>query len=307
MLLYKSKNIKEKINKHLKYQKVKVIKDYNFSQHTTFKTGGYVKVAYKPKTLNGAIEAFKEIKNQNLMYEIIGNGSNVLAQDSFYNGAVIDTTSLKGIIRVNDNTLFCFAGEMCSGILNYCESKCIGGLEFLYGIPATIGGVVCMNGGAGNIFISSCVKGVLIYDGALRLLSNKDCDFAYKNSTMRDIKCLILGVYLNVLPNCTNVADTINYFKCLRKCQPKGKSCGCIFKNVDGVSAGMIIDRCNLKGARFGKAHISMQHANFIINNGNNSADIKRLIDFVKEQVFNTCGITLQEEVVYFGHFDDYT
>ena len=96
----------------------------------------------------------------------------------------------------------------------------------------------------------------------------------------------------------------MEYFLKLRKNkQPKGKSCGSVFKN-DGYVAGKVIESCNLKGFRIGTARVSERHANFILADQNaKSSDISRLIEYIKTTVKDKCGINLQEEIEYLGNF----
>jgi UDP-N-acetylmuramate dehydrogenase len=121
---------------------------------------------------------------------------------------------------------------------------------------------------------------------------------------MRDINSLILGVFLSVSPNKREIIlERLGYYKAARQKQPKGKSCGCVFKN-EGISSGKLIDAAGLKGTMFGCAQVSFEHANFIINYGTSSADVKKLIDYVKAVVFEKFGVSLHEEVVFVGDFD---
>jgi UDP-N-acetylmuramate dehydrogenase len=124
---------------------------------------------------------------------------------------------------------------------------------------------------------------------------------------MRDVNCLILGVILKIKLNKTDlIHENIHSFLYKRRLQPKGNSCGCVFKNPPlGPSAGLLIDKANLKGVRWGNARVSTEHANFILQEGVSSYDVYRLIAFVKEKVFEKFGILLEEEVVYIGDFYD--
>ena len=122
---------------------------------------------------------------------------------------------------------------------------------------------------------------------------------------MCDINALILG--LNLSKNAVlreTVKENIQKYLSKRRNQPKGKSCGCTFKNPPNLSAGKLIDEAGLKGLKIGGAEVSSSHANFIINNGDSACDVYRLIQTVKRRVFEFCGITLEEEVVYIGEFN---
>ena len=121
---------------------------------------------------------------------------------------------------------------------------------------------------------------------------------------MRDINGVILSVELSVAPQSAEIwKEKIKEYLKSRAFHPKGKSCGCVFKNPAGLSAGKIIEDAGLKGLRYGRAKVSEKHANFIMNEGDSSADVYKLIEEVKRRVFDFSGIALEEEVVYIGDF----
>lgn len=278
------------------------------AQNTTYGLGGEAE-AYFPSSIAAAKAVCGYLSSRGSKIFYLGCGSNVLASDSGYDGGVICTRRLKGIVRAGDGEIFCLAGTTVAQILNYCVQNGLGGLEYLAGIPATIGGIVAMNGGAGGRYICQNVVSVKIFDGKTRTLSNKNCNFEYKQSTMRNINALILAIRLSVfddLPN--NVALRISEYMQRRVKLPKGRSCGCVFKNVrlkDGslMSAGALIQRCGLAGFGHEKAFVSAEHCNFIINNGYSASTVRAVIDDVKEIVFKKLGVMLEEEVVYCGKF----
>jgi UDP-N-acetylmuramate dehydrogenase len=276
--------------------------NFLFSENTTYRLGGGVRMAYFPKNIIEAKILFKEILKRKDKFVVVGNGSNILASNKFFDGVVISTKKLKGIVRVDKNTIFCLAGTSVGELLSYCKNKSLGGLEYLYGIPATIGGLCYMNGGAGGFYISNNVKTVKLCCNKIVNLPSEKCNFSNKYSTMRDIISVILGIFLQIEPKTTNeIEKRIAYFKEKRALQPKGKSCGCVFKNVGDVPSGKIIDELGLKGKRIGGAYVSTLHANFILNDGTNPDDVKALIEYIKSIAFLKRGITLQEEVIYFN------
>lgn len=281
-------------------------KPFRFSEHTTYGCGGLARGAYFPQSIRQTVAAYNVLSKRGKL-AILGNGSNVLASDKFFNGYVIGTKRLAGIVRTGENTVFCRAGTTVAALLKYCIANGLGGLEFLAGIPATCGGLALMNGGAAGKFIGDSIAYVKFYDGKIRNLSNNYCKFGHKYSIMRDINGIILGCGLNfTLCRGESVAENIRGFLKARSGQPKGKSCGCVFKNHGGISAGKIIDGAGLKGLRIGSAEVSGQHANFIINSGESSSDVYALIKEVKRRVFECTGIRLEEEVVYIGDFNDF-
>lgn len=282
-------------------------KEYNFdfSKNTTYGLGGKADVAYFPETEEEAIIVFDYVKKNFDKFAVLGNGSNVLVSDGFFCGAVISTKFLNKI-SVKGNVLSCQSGVNVSNLISFCIINGISGLEYLNGIPASVGGLALMNGGIHCRHVAEDIKGVRLFDGKLTDLTNIECNFGNKHSTMRDINCLILSVDFRFTPTDRMYVEAkARYFRELRKGQPKGKSCGCVFKNPDGLSAGKLIDFAGLKGFRIGGAYISKEHANFILNEGNRSSDVYNLISEVKRRVYEKFGVKLDEEVVYIGEFND--
>lgn len=284
----------------------KKITDFSFAENTTYGVGGKATLAYLPTSVRQAYASFDECKKTNMSHIVLGKGSNVLASDSGFDGAVISTKHLRGIARISESKLYCLAGTPVSEILRYCHLKRLGGLEFLNGIPASVGGAAFMNAGVSEGRMSDCVCGVNIYDGKRRYLGNSSCNFGYRQSTMQDIDCVITSVILNVkqLP-LREIECRRNYFLDKRRSLPKGRSCGCVFKNGKNYSAAELIDRAGLKGFTLGGAYVSEKHANFIICKGAEAFDVKRVIEAVKLSVKEKFGVTLCEEVVYIGDFND--
>ncbi len=295
-------------NRKLPYVPESVRTEYGFSfaKNTAYGCGGNAKVAYFPAGARQLAAVYDFLLFNEIKFVTLGNGTNVLASDRDFDGAVISTIDLKGIYRTGANTLFCRAGTKVAALLKYCAGNGFGGLEYLAGIPATCGGLVLMNGGAGGKYVGENTVGVKIYDGKFRRLSNKSCRFGQKYSVMRDKDCVIFGAELSFTPDSPeNIRAKIAERLAARAGQPSGRNCGCVFKNAGGTSAGRIIDEAGLKGLSVGGAFVSEKHANFIINTGTSSSDVFALIKEVKRAVSEKTGIVLEEEVVYIGDFND--
>ncbi len=291
-----------------KLQNIYYEKQFNFSKHTSYGLGGAADIAFYPANkseLRSAVEFFNETDGD---YVILGNGTNVLVSDKHFEGGVICSKRLDKIV-LNKDYVFCEAGVTVSKFLEFCKNNSLGGFEFLAGIPATLGGIVYMNGGADGKYIADRVQSVSLYNAETQEFadfSNFECNFSNKHSTMQDIKCFIYGFELKFeRSDGKKIAQNIEYYLNRRRHLPKGKSCGCVFKNYYGESAGKIIDLHNLKGLRVGGAEVSKEHANFFLNRGGCAQDVYRLIKRVKREIFQKSGIQLEEEVRYIGEFDD--
>lgn len=306
MLLYKRGNLH--INKSERQIAQSVEKEYGFrfSEHTTYGLGGRADVAYYPENFLQASAVYRYLVAEKIPFVVLGKGSDVLVSDRGFHGAVVCTEKLTGIVRLAPDRIFCLAGTSVSALLAYCRAHSLGGLEYLGGIPASIGGIVCMNAGAGGTYVESNVVSVKVCMGKIVNFSRKNCNFSKKHSTMRDINCLILGAELSVLPSSGEVIrQNTAFYRRRRAHLPSGRSCGCVFKNPDGLSAGKLIDDAGLKGKRIGGAVVSERHANFILNTGGSAEDVASLIRLVKREVYRVHGVSLDEEVVYIGEFND--
>ncbi len=292
-------------NTNIILQNIQTDYNFRFKNHTTYGLGGSVKAAYFPKTEEEVKAVFDNIKIQNEKFTVLGNGSNILAADNFYNGSVICTKYLSGI-KFTDNMIEVESGVTVAELLKFCLKNNVGGFEYLAGIPATIGGLAVMNGGISTRHIGEDIKKVRLYDGKIKEFSNKYCNFGNKHSIMRDINCVVLSVFLSffAVPREVTEEKIKNILK-NRSHLPKGKSCGCVFKNPQEISAGELIEKAGLKGLKCGSAQISSKHANFIINYGNNAFDVYSLIKLVKDNIYKIFGIMLEEEVIYIGEFNE--
>ncbi|MGN0817735.1 MAG: UDP-N-acetylmuramate dehydrogenase [Candidatus Coproplasma sp.] len=305
MVLYKSGNLRA-LNRESLIKQTPHTDDFKFSDNTTYGLGGVARRAYFPVNIPQAAAVFDLLRENGTKKVILGCGSNVLASDRPFYGAVLCTKKLCGIVRINHNTVFCLAGTTVAGLLRYCRRRLLGGLEFLYGIPATVGGLAYMNGGADGKYIAGVVRQVKIYDGKFKNLSAERCGFGVKKSAMQKKDCLIVGVFLSVYSSSAGeIQDKLDYYKARRSHLPKGRSCGCAFKNPPCIPAGKLIEQAGLKGKRIGGAYVSPIHANFIINDGGSADDVRKLIFTVRREVYNYCGVLLEEEVDYIGDFND--
>jgi len=214
------------------FLQIKSEENFDFSKHTTYGCGGIAKKAFFPKNTLEAICVFEKIIKTKTKFCILGNGSNVLASQKFFNGVVVCTKNFKGIFKKSNEKIYCLAGTTVQEIINFCKKNSLGGLEFLYKIPATIGGLALMNGGAGGIYLENFVIKIKIFNTKIRNLNKSECNFKYKRSTMQDIICLILGVELKIFASSTmQISKKLHLVAKNRFGLPKGRSCGCIFKN----------------------------------------------------------------------------
>lgn len=280
-------------------------KGFSFEKNTTYCLGGRAKAAFFPNSAEQAVAVYNYLTNSGEKFIVLGGGSNVLAADGNYNGYVISTKLLNRIFTDCDY-IYCQSGVTVAALIKFCLDNGLGGYEYLAGIPATLGGLALMNGGIPERHIGEDILSVDYFDDQRYEILNKNCNFGNKYSTMRDIKGLILGLKLSKYAVLRETSiQKLKYFIEKRKNQPHGKSCGCVFKNPTGDSAGRLIDSAGLKGLRCGGAFVSEKHANFIINDGGTASDVFSLIRIVKNNVYERFGVMLEEEVIYIGEFNE--
>ncbi len=286
-------------------------KDASLKELTTWKIGGKAKYLMFPVDHRDMEITAEFIAKEGLCYFIMGRGSNILVSDDYFDGLVINTTKgfkERAIIAYRGDEIYVYlgAGNLSSEVTGFLIREAVTGLEFIAGIPATLGGLLRMNAGAFGSEIMDFVTSVNFFSlskGFHSLEKDKLC-YGYRNFSIEN-DSVILGAGFRLkrgkeedIKN--KVAEYINK---RRATQPLDlPSCGSVFKNPEGDYAGRIIEEIGLKGYQVGGAKISEKHANFIVNTGNaTSKDVLTLIELIKQKVYLKKGIVLKEEVIYFN------
>jgi len=288
--------------------------DVSMADYCTFRAGGKVEAMVTVSScleLEQLVQVFRE---QEITWRVIGRGSNVLVSDRGYSGVLIllggDFCAIVGEVEPDDRNgrkkVRAGAGCSVSKLVGWCMQNGLSGLEFMAGIPGSIGGAVYMNAGAWGEEMGNCLDIVSFVDGAGQYheVAASELVFSYRKMEPVDANlkdAVIVGVSLSLQPG--RQREIVE--KCRKNLarrneqQPTGMaSAGSFFKNPAGDSAGRLIDAAGLKGMRKGNAMVSMKHANFIVNTGQASADdIIELMHAVREKVYNTSGILLEPEV----------
>ncbi len=280
------------------YENYEAKKPFTFSDHTSIGCGGYARVAFYPKTVEGFCSLVTKLKTDGIPFYTVGNMTNVLPPDGESRRVFICTNKLKNVRLKNE--FYVSAGITAAELLRLCKTQLKTGAEFLEGIPCTIGGAVYMNAGVEGGYIGDVIESVTMFkDGKISVIKRKDCNFSYKRSVFMENEGIILGASLRLIKASEKtIENKIDAYRARRAHLPKGRSMGCVFKNPNGVSSGKLIDGAGLKGLRVGGAKISSNHANFIINDQNaTSAQIRTLIGIVKNAVFTQYKIRLEEEI----------
>lgn len=271
--------------------------------HTTYKVGGICKYFITPKDLDELIELLKYLKEKNIKYMILGNGSNTIFSSKEYNGVIINLCNFNSM-EIIENKIYVEAGYQLIKLSMDALNNSLSGLEFAAGIPGNIGGAIFMNAGAYKSDMSNLVETVTFLDEnfELKTLKNEELNFSYRKSLFQDHPEYI--IISTVLELDEGIEEEIKDLMDRRKerrisSQPlEYPSAGSVFRNPsEDVFAGKLIEDLGLKGYTIGGAQISEKHANFIINiGGATGEDIKALIDLVKLKVKEKYNIDLHVE-----------
>ena len=276
--------------------------DFSVALRSSFKIGGRVALAIFPNTSEQLSAAVTALYGAGVKHEIIGNGSNMLFAFDYYDGAFVFTEKLNKC-DLYEEYIACGAGVSLAYLANLAAKNSLAGLEFAYGIPALLGGAVCMNAGAHGGQMSDVVIHSVALDKKTGNVSRIDgSDFGYRQSAYtKDPNLVCLGATLKLARGTESeirarMAENIRQRK--EKQPLELASAGSYFKRPEGHFAGKLIEDCGLKGFSVGGAQVSKKHAGFIVNLG--SADWREVLELekiIKERVASAFGVTLEREV----------
>ena len=282
-----------------------LVENVPLSDLTWFGVGGAAEVMFRPVDENDLIFFLKN-KPRNISTTVIGVGSNILIRDGGVPGVVIRLGTPFASHSFDGELIKCGASSLNINISKEAMKKGVGGLEFLSGIPGTLGGSVKMNAGAFGKEIKDVLVAATIIDstGKKHELSVEDIGFSYR-------KCLIPNDWIItsvLLRGYKEYPDKIaikiqEYRKIREETQPIGaRTGGSTFKNPEGLKAWKLIEKAGCKGLRRGGAMISEKHCNFIINTGGATAlDIEELGEEVRRRVKAINFIDLEWEIRRIG------
>ncbi len=267
----------------------------------TYRIGGTARYLLSPNSINDLISTLKILRENNIKYFVLGNGSNVVLNDREYDGAVIRLNKLNGIeIHPDMEMAYAEAGAMLPKLAMDSVNASLMGLEFAAGIPGTVGGSIVGNAGAYNACILDYVSSVTVLDENLnvKVIEHEDIEYSYRTSSFKtSTKYIILAAkFFLKMGDKDNSLEMIENRRVRRlETQPlEYPSAGSVFRNPEGDFAGRLIESCNLKGYKIGGAEVSNKHANFIINKDNaTSKDVYELIRYVHDTVKNKTNVDL--------------
>lgn len=256
----------------------------NIAQYTTVKIGGKADNLYIPENENELIELVAELEHNHHKYLIISGGSNLLINDKkTFENVILMKSVNTDIIPLGDGMFFCGASVRIQKFIQYAKKEGYGGIEFLYSLPAMMGGIVCMNAGRGkesNISIADFIVEVqCIIDGKKVSFSRDACDFSYRKSVFQFNNGIITGVLVKLNPqkeDYTQAKIQERLELCKRVQDHSGSTFGSVFSNFNPVIMKICQRLPFQKGIRW-----SPVRGNWFINDGTGTfSDAKKLIDF---------------------------
>ncbi len=288
----------------------KVVRDLPLDRWCTYRVGGPAALAVLPRT-GVELEAVMALLSGRPFF-VLGLGSNVLVSDSGVDVPVVVTAGLAALGRSEDDdfVLWADSGTSCTDLAALALEEGLSGLEFFHRLPGSVGGAAYMNARAFGQEVSQVLvrAKVVSRSGEALLLDLGPSDFSYKRSPFMGQDWVIERLWWHLEKGDRSVIEAkmkANEEHRRRNGEMDHPSCGCVFKNPPGRSAGAVIDDCGMKGFRIGGAWVSERHANFVVHDGAATArDIRAVAEEVRRVVREKVGVDLEYEVQFVGMWD---
>jgi UDP-N-acetylmuramate dehydrogenase len=279
--------------------------DVSLNEYSSFRIGGLADGIIFPQNLHEIKNLLPWLTNEGIHWMVMGQGSNILFDDSGFCGIIINLTHFSGM-RSQYYMIEADAGISLKRICLHAIRNDLGGMNFALGIPGTLGGAVRMNAGTVGGQMADVLQSIVCIntDGSLHHIEKKDLIIGYRNISWKNISNNAIVIKVSILLYNEDKKylrhDARQKLMYRKKTQPIGSLCaGSFFKNPSSKhSAGYLIERAGLKGYQIGDAAVSTRHANFIINKGHaTSKDVINLMQEIQEKVMIKFNIHLQPEV----------
>jgi len=287
--------------------------DCPLANYSTLKVGGPADAIILPQSKEDLVRLVGRLSAEQLPWRVIGRGSNILVADQGVEGVVIilgrDFGAIRPLPDVASPLILVEAGCSLTRLSNWCSERALSGLEFVTGIPGSVGGAIMMNAGAWGSEIGQVVRRVELLDDAGVLASRPlpPDDFCYRGWRQPHGKVVVAALFAVNGDDQAAINERCQLYAKQRAAkQPKGvASAGSFFKNPPGEAAGRLIEQAGLKGLRVGGAEVSSVHANFLVNLGSATAnDLRRLMRLVQKKVHEQFAVRLLPEVEFIGRWE---
>ena len=292
------KNLLEEFNKDIKF-------DHELKKKTWFNIGGKSKIFYKANNLKDLVKFLKIIENKEKIF-ILGAGSNTLIPDHFFDGIVIKLGKNFNNISLHSENIIIAGGAVLDKTLSeFAMENSIGGLEFLYCIPGSVGGGIRMNAGCFEKEFKDVLLSiqVLTKTGDVMTIPSEKINFEYRGNDLSDDLIFLSATFKGFKDDKKIIMAKMEEMKNKKEnAQPSRiKTSGSTFKNPVGKSNKKVwelIKESVSLDKNFGDAYISEKHCNFFVNKGNATfEDMNNLINYVTKKVFDKTGIKIEKEI----------
>jgi UDP-N-acetylmuramate dehydrogenase len=282
---------------------MQVIENASLKRRTSLSVGGLASQLYLPGSIESLRTLLVALRARGSRPFLLGGGCNTLFAETFYRRPIVATGELRRVVR-RGNRLWAEAGVRLENLVRYTIEEGLGGLELFKGIPGTVGGAVAMNAGGFGREFGELVRTLVAVDpasGELVELRGDEVRWRYRSAELQGL--VVASIELDLVSESPELlrARAMEYVKRKARSQPLSSfSAGCVFKNPAGDHAARLIEVAGLKGARFGSALVSPQHANFIVNTDARAEarEVLGLIDYVRRKVRDHTGVELELELV---------
>lgn len=286
----------------------RVLFDEPLSKHTTLRVGGPVDALVYAQGAADVQAAARFAAQGGLPFGPLGGGSNLLVRDGGVRGILVSTHDLRAIRidRPGGTIVEAEAGATTARLLHATLDWQLGGLEFLAGVPGSVGGGLIMNAGTylGEFKDVTVAVTSVAHDGNLIVRDAQACGFVYRGSALPAAEIVVCGRFALRPRDRAAMQVDIDALRAQRnEREPKGlPNAGSFFKNPPGDYAGRLIESAGLKGTQVGAAQVSPVHANWLVNlGGARATDFLRLVDLVRRRVQEQSGVSLDLEVRIMG------
>ncbi|GGG10231.1 UDP-N-acetylmuramate dehydrogenase [Paenibacillus abyssi] len=281
--------------------------DEPLADYTTWRIGGPADILIIPGSKDEIVNTIRLLHKYQMPWTNLGRGSNMLVSDKGVRGVVIKLGEGLDYVRFEGSLAHAGASYSFIKLSVMTGKEGLTGLEFAGGIPGSVGGAVYMNAGAHGSDVSRIFKSaeIVLETGELVQYGKADMEFSYRHSVLHERRGIVISTTFELMPgDRKEIAAAMASYKDRRlRTQPLQMPCaGSVFRNPPGDHAARLIQEAGLKGLRSGGAEISEQHANFIVNTGQATAeDVLTLMSRIQSIIKERYGIELMPEVLVVG------
>lgn len=288
---------------------MKIQEGIELAPYSTYKIGGKADYLIEVMDVLGLLSAIEWAEEKEIPYKVIGLGANVLFADEGYRGLIIINRA-KGY-HFEGNSIIAESGAVVGDLIAVCLEKGLSGIEHFIGIPSSVGGALRQNlhflspDRESTLYMGDLLESakVLAEDGTIQEVDKEYFGFGYDDSVLHHSNVIVLEATFGLKPGDKAemrkvMSENLAWRNAKQPQLDEFASCGSVFKKIEGVGAGRLIDEAGLKGKTIGGAQVSPKHANYLVNLGNaTSADVKALIELVQKKVKSKTGYNLEPEL----------